>query len=320
MTHDADAARQLHMSRQGMYEQVNAYHARFIDPSTGLIRAELLEDRACPVCSERDAKPMFIKNGGQYVKCKRCSMCYINPVFTDGALRDYYAANNTAQADAVANESEFYRAMYTRGLEAAELTTPIGRVLDIGCSSGFFLDIAKERGWSTYGIELNVQEFARAQRKSHRVYNSHLESTTFEHSFDLISMWDVFEHIKDGARMLDLLRARLTQDGRLLLLVPNAASLAARTMHAASNMFDGIEHVNLYSPRTIQALATRARYRIESITSAISELHVLRNYLDYEDAYLGTAGDIGPLPFLTEQALHDNLVGYKLLVILRPEQ
>ena len=75
-------------------------------------------------------------------------------------------------------------------------------MLDIGCSSASFLDLAKNRSFKTYGIELNKSEFEVANKKGHRVYNDLLKNINFDTKFNVVTLWDVFEHIKDGENCL----------------------------------------------------------------------------------------------------------------------
>src|SRR5687768_16996821 len=125
----AVGAKALHEGRQFMYSEAERYHNTFKDPATGLFRKELLEERACPVCGKDNFLPLFIKGGGSYVKCKSCHMCYLNPVFTDEALADFYQNNNTIQSAVVKNESDFYRRIYGKGLDTVEKLASKGRIL-----------------------------------------------------------------------------------------------------------------------------------------------------------------------------------------------
>jgi 2-polyprenyl-3-methyl-5-hydroxy-6-metoxy-1,4-benzoquinol methylase len=311
-------AKKVHEGRQFMYDQAKTYHDAFRDKTTGLCRAEFLEKRACPTCNGSRYALLFVKDGGTYVKCDGCGMCFLNPVFTDEALVKFYSGNNTVQSEVVTNESSFYRRIYGKGLASISRFVPGGEILDIGCSSGFFLDIAKESGWSTTGVELNNAEAAISQKK-HKVYNAPIESLKFDKQFDAISLWDVFEHIKDGSKVLQLLKSRLSDRGVIFLQTPNVAALAARVLQEKCKMFDGIEHVNIYSPETMELIAKRNGLAVIHMETVISEIPVVANYLDYQDPYLGTAGHGGKvLGLIDEDSIHGNLLGYKLQVVLKP--
>jgi SAM-dependent methyltransferase len=319
----AVGAKKLHEGRQFMYDQVEKYHNLFIDPATGFLKAELLEKRDCPVCGCGKYRHLFTKGGGDYVGCEQCGLTYVNPVFTDQALTDYYSGMHTAQAEVTSNESDFYRRIYSKGLATISKYTQPGKILDIGCSSGFFLDIAAAQGWETVGIELNRAEAALARSK-HEVHTAALDDVEAEigRTLDAVTMWDVFEHIKDGNAILQTLCNKFVKPGGLIFLqVPNAHALAARVLHERCNMFDGIEHVNLYDPKTIALLAKNNGLDVLHLETVISEIPIVANFLEYQHPYFGSAIHEGKvLGLIDEKTLHDNLLGYKMQVVLRPHQ
>ena len=310
-------AKLLHENRRLMYEQAEQYRKSFIDKATDLIDEKYLESRACPVCGEYESREVFKKSGGTYVVCDNCSMVFINPVFKDQELVKYYRFNNSNQAIAHSSEIDFYRRIYTSGLEMIAKYKSTGAILDIGCSSGLFLDIAASK-YSSYGIELNEADVRIARSKGHHVWDQPIEIVAFgdNDKFDIITLWDVFEHIKDGKTYLQNLKVRLQEDGIVFLQIPNADALAARVMRDKCNMFDGLEHVNLYSIKTISTLAANAGFRVRGVVSVIDELKPVINYLGYEDPYNGTFQENESFDFLTKDLVLSKMLGYKLQLVL----
>jgi 2-polyprenyl-3-methyl-5-hydroxy-6-metoxy-1,4-benzoquinol methylase len=300
-----------------MYEQAEQYRKSFIDKATDLIDEKYLESRACPVCGTLENREVFKKSGGTYVLCGNCSMVFINPVFKDQELVKYYRHNNSNQAIAHSSEIDFYRRIYTSGLEMIAKYKSYGKILDIGCSSGLFLDIAASK-YSPYGIELNEADVRIARSKGHHVWDQPIEIVAFGQNdkFDVITLWDVFEHIKDGKTYLQNLKVRLQENGVIFLQIPNAGALAARIMRDKCNMFDGLEHVNLYSLKTITLLATNAGYKVLGIVSVIDELKPVINYLEYEDPYNGSFRESDDIDFLTQELVLSKMLGYKLQIVL----
>lgn len=309
-------AKTLHQNRKAMYYEADSYRQSFIDPTTGLIDSKYVENRVCPVCGSGDHRIIFQKNGGIYVTCDGCSMIFLNPVFKDEHLVRYYQNNNCNQALAHDSESEFYRRIYSTGLELIAAVKAEGSILDIGCSSGLFLDVAKENKYVTHGIELNKVEVEIARSKGHPVWDKPLDQCKSKNTFDIITLWDVFEHIKDGASYLKDLRSRLRKDGLVFLQIPSADALAARVMRERCNMFDGLEHVNLYSLRTITKTATDAGFKVQAASSVIDELKPVLNFLQYEDPYNGSFNARDDFDFLTPDLIQRKLLGYKLQVVL----
>ena len=144
-------------------------------------------------------------------------MVFLNPVFKDQELIRYYEHNNTAQASAHQSETEFYTRIYSSGLNSIQQFSRSGSLLDIGCSSGLFLDLAKDIGYKTYGIELNKLELDIASSKGHTVLGLPVQDAQFDTSFDVITLWDVFEHIKNGIDHLKYLSSILSDNGLVFL-------------------------------------------------------------------------------------------------------
>jgi SAM-dependent methyltransferase len=314
---DTENAAQLHAQRKTMYEETDQYRNSFLDPNTGLLNEQYMEERSCPVCGSSRHDLLFTKNGGSYVRCTGCAMVFLNPVFTDASLTDYYRHNTTGQAAAHNSEEEFYRRIYTQGFEVIERHVKQGSVLDIGCSGGLFLDMARERGFSSYGIELNEREFEIVKAKGHTVWNTELSALDPQLKFDVVCLWDVFEHIKDGVAYLSDLSKRLNPGGVVFLQIPSADSFAARVLREQCNVFDGLEHVNLYGMATIAQVAKRSGFEVLELDSVIDELKPLRNYLSYEHPYQGSFKATPELDFLTPELIHEKKLGYKLQVLLR---
>jgi len=309
--------KELHGKRKKMWDASISNHAKYIDPLTNLFSTRFTEQRNCPVCSEDYSIFLFNKEGGSYVKCKFCDMVYLNPVLKDVYLEEYYRLNHDIQSEIVENDSDFYISLYSNGLKTIEKYANRKNILDIGCSSGLFLDVAKKSAWETYGVELNKKEAQYASNKGHKVHNKLLEEIDVFEPLKAITLWDVFEHLKDGRKYLNLLREILRSDGVLFLQIPSADSLAAKILHEKCNMFDGLEHVNLYSFKAIQQLASDCGYEILDIQTVISEIGVINNYLNYEDPYFGDASNKTDIHnVIDEDAIHKHLLGYKYQVTL----
>lgn len=309
--------KEIHQERLKMHLANVADRQKYIDPNNGAFFESLLEDRTCPVCNENYEQFLFLKDGGSHVKCTQCDMIYLNPVFKDEHLENHYRNNHDCQSEIVSNDSEFYTNLYTKGLRAIEATAPKGNILDIGCSAGNFLDIALASQWKTIGVELNEKEAAYAAQKGHTIHTQLLESVSFSEKLGAVTLWDVFEHLKDGRAYLTQIKTLLSHDGVIFLQIPSADSLAAKILREKCQMFDGIEHVNLYSYRAIQKLSHECGLKILSCETVISEIGVINNCLNYDDPYLGATTNLNSIAgLIDEKALHGAKMGYKMQLVL----
>lgn len=317
MKSESKNAKNLHLGRKFSYDCNKTYHNKFLDKKTLKFFVNLTKMRSCPVCDSTKYVHVLDKSGGSYVKCMKCTMIYLNPVFKKNVLDEYYRNLDTGQAIIVNNESDFYKEIYVKGLNKISKIINKGKILDIGCSSGVFLDIAKNRGWETYGIEPMKLEAEMCKNKGHILYTEKLDDLKIDIKFDVITLWDVFEHLPDGIEQLKLFKSKLSPKGIIFMQIPNSDALAPRVMRERCNMFDGIEHVNIYNPKTIKLVAQKVGLNIKELGTVISEIAVLNNYLNYEDPYFGDSGSGDRLiDILNADFLHKNLLGYKMQIIM----
>lgn len=105
-----------------------------------------------------------------------------------------------------------------------------GRVLDIGCSNGVFLDLFKEKGWETWGVEPSGNAKVSIQ-KGHKVLNVSFEKAKLpENYFDLVILNHTLEHLDHPLRVLEKVYNLLKKGGILFVDVPNAGGLGARLL------------------------------------------------------------------------------------------
>ena len=316
MKHESREAKSLHEGRRFNYEAIEAYQKRYIDESTGFFAGSFTTERSCPACDSDHHVFMFSKAGGNYFRCIDCTMVFTNPIMLPKYLTEYYAALNTGQGIIVANESEFYTEIYSKGLKLVSASKRGKTLLDVGCSTGFFLDIARSAGWDTFGIEPGLEEGAEASRRGHKVFGESVDQLSIAERFDAITLWDVFEHIPEPHQFLESISQLLAPDGILYMQIPNSSGLAPRILHERCNMFDGLEHCNLYNPQTIRQVLEANGFSVLAMESVISEMAVLINYLEYEDPYFGSQSlDGSLLNVITEDEIHKNLLGYKLQLV-----
>lgn len=138
-----------------------------------------------------------------------------------------------------------------------------GRLLDVGCALGFFMDAAREHGWQPTGVDLSSYAVRLAQDSgAGDAYCGELVDIGFaDGSFDVVTLWDVIEHMRDPLGQLRECH-RVLQDGGLLLLsTPDLGSLMARLTGARWMGFKlADEHLYYFSRRTIAQLLERAGF------------------------------------------------------------
>jgi len=102
-------------------------------------------------------------------------------------------------------------------------------VLDIGSSYGLFLKKVRDHGWEGVGIEpsRNEASFSRAEFGL-EIFETTIEDFASDREWDVITLWDVFEHLPNPQPVLEKIRTMLSDEGTLVIRVPNARGLVHR--------------------------------------------------------------------------------------------
>jgi SAM-dependent methyltransferase len=308
----------LHQARQQQLIRSSKYIKDFLGQSDQILD---YEQSPCPTCGQDANRVLFSKNNGHYSYCPGCKHIYLLNPLKEEKLIKFYTGYPTSSLEWHRSESDFYRRIYQKGLEMIKPLSKGVDMLDIGCSSGYFLSIASEHGFSSNGIEPNAQESDYASNNGINILGSTISDLDECKKFDVITLWDVLEHIRQPVNYLQRLQRHLALNGLIFVQVPSSDSLAARIMRGACNMFDGIEHLTLFSARSLDIAFQNAGYRRIASQSVISELHALQNYLDYQnDPYLGNSDNPFCAKILSAELIESSGLGYKLQALYRAEQ
>lgn len=232
----------------------------------------------------------------QLVECESCSLTFVNPRVNETFLIEGY--ESTIDPKFVAQNAERVET-FRRLLKkiAGKIAMPSGAngktILDVGCAGGAFLVAARDFGFETYGIEPS-QWLAESGRQQYGldVRQGVLEADTFpENSFDVISLWDVIEHVASPLELLATIRANLRANGFLLVNYPDYGSVAARLLGEKWPFLLSV-HLLYYTRRTIRLQLERAGFEVKFIQPHWQSLK-LGYILERMRPYFGWASVLG---------------------------
>ena len=208
-----------------------------------------------------------------------CALMFAFPQLDDLALgaayqKFYYPAPDTGVAAYQNTPEQILRQTFDKA--EAELGPLAGkRLLDFGCGVGRLCKIASEYGIRAVGIEpdANAREHAR-KSSGLRAYAS-LRDLRAAHpysKFDIVTIWDVVEHLREPWKELEDLLQALRPGGWLMLSTPNAASLRARVERERWSNTVNPTHFYYFTRKSLEAVLKRAGF------SEISELQISIRY------------------------------------------
>ena len=210
------------------------------------------------------------------VRCPRCGLVFQDPQPSEERLEASYY-HDADFADALFGE---LREVTLRNagekldlLRKRDAIVPGARLLDVGASSGAWLEVAEAAGLEAVGIEVGESTAARARERGLDVHTGTLEEVAgglASERFDLITFWDVLEHLRDPRHELEIASGLLAPGGRIAATFPNVDGLYPRLTYRLLARRTGVwefpelpVHLYDFSPATARALFERAGFAVE---------------------------------------------------------
>ena len=215
----------------------------------------------CPYCVSQRPRLHVSKPAAEIYRCPECGGGFVHPQMSDEALSKLYT-ENYYRSWGLENKGSATKAMkiatFNRYLSVLRRYKSGGKILDVGCATGFFLSAAAAQGFDAYGVELAgyAAEAAGKIAGRNKVYNGRLEDCPFpEREFEAITMFDLLEHVRAPLLTLAAARRLLKDDGIVLVMTPDIDSLSARVMGGTWTHYKA-EHLYYFNER---AMALTAR-------------------------------------------------------------
>jgi SAM-dependent methyltransferase len=226
--------------------------------------------RPCILCGEKSKSEDRIvwatDDSFEGLLCKICGLVQVEPCLTPEGLNFYYS---TYLKHRIEDKKKFQQRSVQYKIDADFLKTYLssGKILDVGCSGGFFLNEIGNQ-FTKVGLEID------GEAASYGVKNFNLDikpgvlgSDNLENnSFDIIVFRGVIEHIYDPAAAVKRAKELLKPNGRIYICAtPNLDSFCAEVYREMWNLWHPIQHINIFSAKTLHALLGKSEFDIEAI-------------------------------------------------------
>mgnify|MGYP001028236444 CR=1 FL=1 len=224
---------------------------------------------------------------GRHVKCRDCHLVYVNPIGSNGKINEDYAQRKNNDACIIrgsrlkaAKSQVRLVGEYSRG------TT----LLDIGCGEGFFLFNASRMGYTVKGVELSQEagEYAR------REFDLDIETKPFEEAefrenyFDVVTLWQVLEHVPHPLVILKEVHRILKPGGLVAVSTPDFGGVPAKILRRRWWNIRSL-HVNQFTTRTLKGILENAGFKNvssacykECVSLPMLVIPILRYFKIYE--------------------------------------
>jgi SAM-dependent methyltransferase len=263
-----------------------------LSPDEPLSDAPTEDVSACPLCHSPLHSTLFREPPYEVRRCGACGLAYVTPRRSARALAAMYgddtywrspSPKTHGYADYRSEQPRYLRTFRKRLDYALKYGPAGGRALDVGSAAGFCMAVLRERGFDVHGVEVSPVIASYAQNElgfGDRVFVGFLQDAPLPlHSFDLICMWDVVEHVPDPVALLRRARELLAPGGRLIIETQDIDSRFARTLGPRWHHFKHAEHIYHFNPSTIQRLLGEAGFELERLSHRYGGKYVSTSFI-----------------------------------------
>ena len=224
--------------------------------------------------AERPAQPVWRIGSYEIVRCVDSGLVYLKDPPSDEALAEFYSreyfegeASRRGYASYEADEPVLrvnFKDLLGHVRSASKKPTAGLDLLDYGCAYGYFLDEAREYFQSVRGLEMSEDVAAIGRDRFGLDIESGPDARIPPDSLDVITMWDVVEHLRAPATALRACHAALRQGGRIHLTTGDLDSPLARALGRRWRLVNPPQHVTYFSGATLGSLLERSGFRVVS--------------------------------------------------------
>ena len=225
----------------------------------------------CPLCQTQHVQERYAlrqaKNHAVW-QCQKCSLQFLHPQPSDRELRAFYTEAYYRTWGFDGQENRIVERMkcktFERRLQLISKFKQEGKILDVGCATGFFLRVANKFGFTSYGIELSEFSGNLARKKfgEETIHIGKIEDCQFPaQSFDIVTMSDFLEHIKNPEVIFRKTAILLKEDGIVVIATPDTDSFTCKFMRARWTHYKQ-EHLFYFNQNTIEKLALQTGFEV----------------------------------------------------------
>lgn len=232
------------------------------------------EKTNCNLCGSDTSEFMFLKEARgvnfNVVRCKQCKFIFMNPMITKEGLKKIYTDNYYENFDLSrkpeANE-KLYHTINTATFKYITKITGIhdGNLLDVGCALGYFLDSVRRTrtGWRLFGCDISKESITLGRKKLNldlRV--GEIKDCKYpDNFFDIVTMREVIEHIRDPVEALREINRILKKGGFIVITTGNLDALIPRIRGKKNFYYDSV-HVSYFSIKTIKDALRSSGFKV----------------------------------------------------------
>lgn len=224
----------------------------------------------CFICGNNELKKLgkyYLKH--ELVKCKNCGFVFNEKIPSLELLNNHYSQYSYGSEGYL---SPITIKSYNILLDEFEKYRKVGRILDVGCGRGWFLIEARKRGWEVYGTEYSEKAVELCESAGIKMFQGELDVSNFDGiEFDIITSFEVIEHINNPNEDLKKIHSLLRKEGLFYCTTPNFNSLMRYYLKEDYNVIGYPEHLSYYTKKTLNNVLVKNGFKKSKfLTTGIS--------------------------------------------------
>jgi 2-polyprenyl-3-methyl-5-hydroxy-6-metoxy-1,4-benzoquinol methylase len=238
----------------------------------------------CPICNSNLYQEKYNIHTWHIVACTNCAFVYTNPRLTNEAVielykQDYFHNQQFGYTDY--NDNPHLKKMnFKKWIKDA---SPFFsekenlKALDIGCAAGFGISAYENLNIKADGLEIDPNYVKELVAKGYNIYDKPLLENNFTNKYDIVSLFDVVEHLTDLHANFETLKNLLNDNGILIIVTPDFDSKQRKIFGAKWFQFKPIEHINYFTTGSLKKLAQQ--HNLELVISKKSGQFADANFI-----------------------------------------
>ncbi|MBW3544924.1 MAG: class I SAM-dependent methyltransferase [Bacteroidetes bacterium] len=213
----------------------------------------------CLICNSTRIAELIGYEKHDLVKCKDCDFVFMRAIPSTEELSDHYSTYSYGSNLFL---SPITIKSYNNLLDEFEQYRSSNKILDVGCGAGFFLEQAQKRGWEVYGTEYSNKALELCAAKGFKMQEGVLDSKGFSvHNFDVITSFEVIEHINNPQEELYHINRLLRSGGLFYCTTPNFNSIMRYYLKDNYNIIGYPEHLSYYTYKTLTKVLKKSGFK-----------------------------------------------------------
>lgn len=242
----------------------------------------------CIICESKDLSAVVGYERAHLVKCGQCGFVFAGHIPTTEELTKHYEGYGR---DDFLSDITIKR--YHELLDQFEPYRKTGKLFDVGSGIGYFLEVAKERGWEIYGNEFTEEAVEICTSKGASMHLGPLKTMPIEPgAFDVVTSFEVIEHTNDPHSDIEAILQMMREGGLFYCTTPNFAAMSRKLLKADWNIIAYPEHLSYYTPKTMKRLLKAYPFRVKKVqTTGFSRTRFKTSKGTSDQAYISETSD-----------------------------